>query len=147
MFEKYKKILVSVAGVIVLTAVAFGAGYWAKKPVTITKIETVEKIVKVKDNSTSTTTIVKPDGTTETTVVQNDISTDTSTSTTVKPGILASYQPKYSLGFQAQAEIYDLLKQPTYMLTAGYRFLGNMWAEGSYNINKKDIGLGLRVEF
>lgn len=158
MFSDIKQKLIQLAVLVAVCAIAFGAGYWSRKPEvkTVTKIETVEKIVEKKvaiaDKSVTEKTVTKPDGTVEKTIQRNDISA-ISVDSTVDRKVSESKTetkttvvlPRFSVGGQALMNYGNPKEPPRYNAVVGYRVLGTVWAEGIANM-KKDIGLGVRIE-
>lgn len=158
--SQYKMYIVFVAICAVVGMSCWWGGYYAHKPETITKTQTitvekiVEKQVAVTDHSTTEIVIKKPDGTTETTVVHNDINTSENTKIQEKDKIVAKdetketaiSQPKYSVGAQAQVDPMNPLK-PSYNATIGYRILGNAWVDALYNMGHKEVAIGFSIKF
>jgi hypothetical protein len=153
-----KKTLTQMAVVIAVVAVAYGAGYWSRKPETVieTKTNTVEKIVEkqvvVSDHSKVDTTITKPDGTVEHTIRSNDINSAT-TDLSIDRKVVESKKetktvtelPKFSLGVQAITHAGWPMEPPKYNAVVGYRLVGTLWVEGIANF-QKDVGIGFRWE-
>lgn len=121
----------------ILLVVSFGAGYYTHKPLTVTKVQTV--VEKQIDHSVITKTIKEPDGTIETDVEHKDIEevTKDKTSDRIEDN---GYLPKYSLGAEYTTD-------RTYRASAGYRVLGNLWLNGSFDYLEHQWAAGVKVEF
>lgn len=157
--EKYKDIIFRIVAVCLVVAISFAVGYYSRVPqtVVVTKTQVVEKIVEkivaVSDHSTIDKTVTKADGTVERTIQINDISAissditvDRTVNSMTKETVAAAVRPQYSLGVHAISSIDWPVEKPHYDITIGRRVLGNVWGEAVVN-TKKNVGLGLRLEF
>ena len=168
LLKKFAKPLLALLAVLVL----FVSGYWYGKKSnpaeikTVTVEKVVEKIVEKEvskqkqDTDKVTKTITNKDGTTETTVTEHthtdtDISksseTDKSTSIVAKTDTKFDTASKYRLGLNARLNVTDTISDhrfdPAYGATAGMRVVGPIWLDTEYNFSKRDISLGISLEF
>lgn len=166
MLDHLKANLKWLAAIIVACSIAFGAGWYSKKPVEVVQVEervvekVVEKIVEIEKKKQQKVTKVtkKPDGTTTTTII--DTNTETSVSekgktseldreastTTEKPAALGdAYRPSFSAGVEAVTDFKEL--SLSYRASLGYRILGNAWLQGSYDVKRNELGAGVRIDF
>jgi hypothetical protein len=89
--------------------------------------------VEFKDKTVTKTETIKPDGTHTTTTVYKDVLKERDIPVA-----------KYSIGGQASTG-QDL--KPSYRVMGGYRLLGNLWGEAGYDVGRKEVTVGVRIDF
>lgn len=109
----------------------------------VTKISEKERVEQRTTRNTRVTE--RPDGTRVTEVEEKiDTKTDrkTKTNKTIDP------RKQYRIGGSIEKPINKLRESsPSFNIHFGTRLYKDLWIESHYNFNKKELGLGLSVEF
>jgi hypothetical protein len=123
----------------------------------------VKTVIVQKADGTKTTTIVEDDNK-KTDVTDDDktksteddkkqtVTTDTKTSDTKTTTTFASNESHYKLGLFFDKPLQNALSElptsnMTYGVSASTRVLGPAWVDATYNFGKKDVTLGISIEF
>ncbi len=143
---------------------AFGLGLSMRQEPDV-QIKVEEKIVyrernisndEIIQNNDKTTVVEKrPDGTTITSMTDQGRSRTISrrwaeidTTMDKKFSKRVSSSPQFSVGVSAHKDLAELLSPvPRYEFEFGRRIVGNAWITGSFDVQKKGAGVGVRMEF
>jgi hypothetical protein len=138
---------------IVLLGGAFGAGWFARSPEVITKIETQVKTVEVEKIITRTVRVTETRPDNSSTVTETTDTTSNTTNTvkdktnTTQPVAAATVaRSKWSLGVAWMPSFRD----PTWIPAVGevgWRAAGPVWVTGGYEFKHNQALIGLRVEW
>jgi len=105
---------------------------------------TSSEVVKLTDKSTITTTKKKKDGSTTIVVEQRDVQ-----KTEQKEVVLykESKQSRYSVSGGVKTHVASFTDATDYYINLGVRAVGPLWLESGYQINDKQLSVGVRYEF
>jgi len=108
----------------------------------------VEEKVKTEEKTTKKTKIVENKDGSKVTTIEEESKSTTKQNTKTQTEKVVEKKGKFRVGGSIQKPISDLRNSPpSFNFHGGVRVYKDLWLDGHYNFNKKELGVGFSVEF